>query len=238
MNSAIQSWAQSDPAAAAARAAGLSDADQRTAAFRTIAGAWGPRDERAALSWAESLDGKDRSAALGALVQNSLQSNPDQAQQLFQKFSSSLDADAAVSSETRGVARNLASTLTENNPQQALAWAQTLAAGPLRDEAVAGIAQKWASYDAVATSEWLGTLPAGEGRDLAAANLVSTIARDDPESAWVWATSIDDAAKRREAAARTLEAWKAYGQRDAARAALQAAGFTADEMKELSRKLD
>ncbi len=238
VTAALSSWAQNDPAAAAAKAAGLTDPAQREEAMRTVAAGWAGSDEKAALAWADGLAGKERSAALGALVQNLQMANPAQAQQVFQRFTATLDPGTAPSPESKGVARSLASTLTENNPQQAITWAQGLPSGGLRDEAVAGIASKWAGYDAMATSQWVGGLPAGDGRDLAAGQLVTAIARDDPESAWAWATSITDPTKRRQAAAAALQSWKARGATDSARAALGGAAFTEDEVKELSKSMD
>ena len=64
-----------------------------------------------------------------------------------------------------------------------------------------------------------------------------TIARDDPESAWAWALSIGDDSRRREAAAAALYGWKANGNREAAQAALNAAGFNDSDRQELMRKL-
>lgn len=238
LKSALQTWSANDPEAAARRAQDIQDPGQRTEVLRGIAQSWAGRDDRAALAWAQSLNGPDQSAALGALVQNSLQASPQQAQELYAKFSASLDPASAEKSDNKGVARSLAATLTENDPQQAITWATSLPSGGAQNEAFAGIAQKWAGYDPVSTSEWIGNLPAGEGRDLAANQLVSTIARDDPESAWVWATSIADTARRREAATRVLQAWKGYGKVSEARAALQAAGFSADDAKELAKTLD
>ena len=238
ITSAVQTWSYSDPEAAGAKAASLTDPAQREAALRAVAGTWGGRNEQAALQWAESLPAADRSSALSSLVQNAMQSSPEQARKLYERFASGLDAEAAAKTENKGVARSLAASLTQNNPQEAIAWSQALAPGPAQNEAYAGIAEKWAAYDATAASQWLTALPQGDGRDLAADRLVSVIARDDPDSAWQWALSISDRGKRREAAARTLEAWKAYGAKDSALAALQSGGFTGDELVELQRKLD
>ncbi|MFN0127514.1 MAG: hypothetical protein ACKV19_12600 [Verrucomicrobiales bacterium] len=238
LKSALQTWSHSDPQAAAQKALGVTDPIQRAEILRGVAQNWAGNDDKAALAWAQSLGGADQSAALGALVENSLLANPQQAQELYSKFTASLDAESAAKADNKRVARSVAATLTENDPQQAIAWAGSLPPGGAQNEAFAGIAEKWAGYDPVTTSEWIGTLPAGEGRDLAADKLVTTIARDDPDSAWVWATSIGDAAKRREAASRVLQAWKGYGRIDQARAALAAAGFTPDDTRELAKKLD
>lgn len=241
-NSALQAtlraWANADPKAALEKINLLTNPEQRTQALRDIASAWTRQDEAAARTWAQSLGGAERSAALGALIQHSLQASPENAQALYTQFAASLDAETAAKSENKQVARSVAATLTENDPQEAIAWAASLAHGGAQDEAFSGIAQKWANYDPVATSEWIATLPKGEGRDMAAANLVSVIARDDPDSAWAWATSIQDAAKRRDAAGSVLQAWKGYGKTDAARQQLQQAGFSAEDVKELGKRLE
>lgn len=84
----------------------------------------------------------------------------------------------------------------------------------------------------------MNSLPPGDGRDRAAVHLVNTIARDDPGSAWAWANAIADPARRREAAAAALDGWKANGQRDAARAALENGNFSDSERRELIRRLE
>jgi hypothetical protein len=238
IKSALNAWSQADPQAAASHASTVTDPAIRAEALRGIAQNWARSDDQAALAWARSLQGADQAAALGAMVQNSLQASPQQAQELYSAFASSLDAETASKSENTAIARSMAATLTENDPQQAITWAQALSPGGARDQALAGIAEKWSSYDPAATSEWVGSLPAGEGRDLAAEKLVHAIARDDPDSAWVWATSIATGAQRREAAATVLEAWKGYGKVAEARAALDAAGFAPDVARELAKRLD
>ena len=102
-----------------------------------------------------------------------------------------------------------------------------------------GIATAWAGYDPYATSEWLHRQPASPGRDIAAQELINIIALDDPESAWAWATVIDEPARRRESAETVIEAWKANEMRAEAAAALGGSDLFSDsELSELVKKFE
>lgn len=238
VNSVLRNLAQIDPEIAAQKAIALTEPQQRQEALREVVHAWAGGNEKAALAWAQTLSGADRVAALGALSSRIADTNPEEAVAIFSEFAASLPSEAASAGENKQVARSLAHSLTENDPQQAIAWVQGLAEGPLRDEALAGVAAKWASYDARATSEWIAHLPAGEGRDAAAQELVGVIARDDPESAWQWALSIGDRVRRKQAASQVLSAWKAHGNAEAARTVLGQGGFAEEDVQELVRALE
>ncbi len=235
--SALSSWAHNDPAAAARHLAAMTDPEQRQDLARNVAGAWAHLDEKAAVAWAESLGGSERATALGSIVQRLAGEDPAQAQALYTRFAAGLDAESADSQQNKQVARTLASSLTETDPQQAIAWAQGLGQGPAQQEAWSGIAEKWAGYDAHATSQWLVTLPAGEGRDMAADRLVTAIVRDDPESAWAWALTIGDQRLRREAAGRAIDAWRSFGDHDAALRALGNSGLDEAAINDFSQRL-
>lgn len=241
LSAVMQSWGNRDPEGAKEYIEKIDNAEVRRDAMRSLATGVASRDLKAAEKWALSLDGADRSAALASVVRNASVRDPERTPELYESFVSGLDGDDANRSEYHAIARSVANQMAQTEPGKAVDWLESLSEGAARDEAMGGIASAWAEYDPYATSEWLHGQPAGSGRDIAAQKLVGTIARDDPESAWAWATAIGEPARRREAAATVIEAWKANGLRDEAAAALGNSGnelFSASELDELAKKLD
>ncbi len=238
IGSAVRTWANSDPKAAAAYTAQMPAGEAREAAIKSLAQTWMENEPKAAQAWANGLTGTEKSVVLGAMVGKAQNQDPEAAPKAYETFVSSLSAEDAAKKDNQAVARNLASTLAQDDPKKGLAWLATLPNNGARDEAIGGIAQSWVAFDPAAASEWITALPAGKGRDNAAETLASTIARDDPSSAFAWATSISDAATRRKSAESVLENWKKSGGKDAATAALNAANFTETERTELAKKLE
>lgn len=238
LSSAIEKWAGTDPERAGQEIARIGNAETREEVTRSVARALAGRSLAEAERWVETLAGSDRSSALGSVVEQAATQAPDRVESLYTRFAATLTPEAAARSENQAIARTVATQLAQTDASRAATWSLSLPEGGARDEALAGVVSTWAGYDAIGASGWLHQLPAGKGRDLAAGNLVQAISRDDPESAWAWATSIGDAARRREAAANALAGWKANGEREAAQAALDAGGFSPEEYKELARKLE
>ena len=117
----------------------------------------------------------------------------------------------------------------QQTPEEAAAWAESLAPGPARTGAEAGIAKSWAKKDPTGAAEWVAAMPGGLERDRSAGSLVAAIAERFPNEAWRWALSIEDAAEQLSAASATA---KAVAARDPATARewIAAAPFT-PEMK-------
>jgi hypothetical protein len=103
-------------------------------------------------------------------------------------------------------AASLAAAWGERNPEEALAWAQTLASGDARNGANAAIVSAWAEKDAYSATEWVSTLPAGAARDQSVKSLVLAVAAQFPREAWGWACSIGDTVERDQAAAAAVKA--------------------------------
>jgi hypothetical protein len=228
----------SDPKTVAEKAKNFPTGDDRTEIITQLADRWYGHNQAEALSWIRGLSGADQNAAMSSLIKNQSEASATEAQKLFDSWSHQLTPADYQNTTYKNVASTLARSLAENDAQNAITWLHSVPAGPLRDEAIAGISEKWSTYDPEKTSQWIATLPAGEGRDIASEKLVGTISRDDPASAWQWALSIQDLGRRRQASARVLESWKAYGQKDQARHALQNAGFSPEDTKELERRIE
>ena len=113
-----------------------------------------------------------------------------------------------ASSLSRGSAQ-IAGAWTQQDPEDAIAWAGTLAPGDARSAAMSSIASIWAHTDAPDTAAWVTTLAAGPDRDRSAQALVSAIAQSHPQEAWDWAISINDTTERRDAATEVVRAMAA-----------------------------
>ncbi len=234
----LAAWAENDPAAATARLATITDNELRLEITRSIAGGMVGRSLTEAEKWASGLSGSQRSAAMAAVVEAASHQDPARSESLYQAFAAGLSPEDAARSENHEVARTIAARTAETDPAKAGIFAASLPEGGAREQALAGVAKTWAGYDPGATSAWIDTLPAGRGRDLAAQNLVTTVAHDDPDSAWAWTASISEPDLRRSTAATVLQAWKENGRKADALKALESAGFTPEEKRELTRKLD
>jgi RNA polymerase sigma factor (sigma-70 family) len=108
-------------------------------------------------------------------------------------------------SRSQGI-RALASAWGTQNPEEAVAWATTLAQGENRNGALGAIASAWAAKDARGAAQWVASLPAGAERDQSAQSLVGAMAETYPRQAWDWALSIGDTAQRSQAAAQAVKA--------------------------------
>jgi len=103
-------------------------------------------------------------------------------------------------SRARGV-ESLAGAWAQQNREEAIGWASSLAAGETRNGAVAAIASTWAKNDPSGAADWVASLPPGAERDRSAGSLVFAVADRFPREAWDWALSIGDEQERSRAAA-------------------------------------
>lgn len=132
---------------------------------------------------------------------------------------------------------SLARAWAGQNPEEAVAWANSLATGSSRNGAFEAIASAWGRDDAHQASQWVASLPAGAERDTSAQGLAVAIAEQYPQEAWDWALSISDSYQRSRAAS---EALKAMAKRDlaAARQWLASGPFSAAVRAQLETELE
>ena len=142
---------------------------------------WLDRDPNAAAKWAvESMDPVALNACLRA------DASLVDAEKLRREFNSLNTPNAEVRSE---LASSLAGNLAQQDVTAAINWSATLSDAD-RTAAHSSIGRSWIDKDPVAASEWLATWPQGGAKDSVASHLVSRISAEDPESAFVWASSI------------------------------------------------
>ena len=95
----------------------------------------------------------------------------------------------------------------EASPKVVADWASSLPAGPALNAAVGEVGRLWVEQDAIAASGWINGLATGPGRDAAVRQLFWAIQQETPDDAFVWATTIQDSAVRRDLLRDFIRGW-------------------------------
>lgn len=177
----LQSWASVDPENAARYyaensaqfvGAGMMGGGGASA----IAGEWARQDPTAALAWANTLQGREKSDAIANVVREVAATDPGRAAQLAATLDASARGDAYEAIARQWGASNFADAevwiASLPSEQQASAMASALAGLSLENPQLA--AQKLAS------------MPQGEARDNAASTLAGNWGRQEPAAALAW----------------------------------------------------
>ncbi|HWB03785.1 MAG TPA: sigma-70 family RNA polymerase sigma factor [Verrucomicrobiales bacterium] len=224
-------WAKQDRTAAFAALARVPEGEFRRSIFDEMA--WGliSNDLSHAETWVRSLEGNQRSYALGLLSAHVSTIDHNRGRALLEEAVSSGAARLSWPSEEVGRA------WAQHDPAAAGKWAMTLPEGDIRQHAAEGVARTWVAADPVAASAWIATLPPGVARNGATYYLVEGISRSDPASAFRWAASITgDPEKRLYLLQRSVDSWTVTAP-DAARAAIGNLTLSEGERESLIRRL-
>lgn len=224
-------WAKQDRAAAFAALARVPEGEFRRSIFDEMA--WGviSSDLSNAETWVRSLEGNQRSYALGLLSAHVSTIDHNRGRALLEEAVSSGAVRLSWPSEEVGRA------WAQHDPAAAGKWAMTLPEGDIRQHAAEGVARTWVAADPVAASAWIATLPPGVARNGATYYLVEGISRSDPASAFRWAASITgDPEKRLYLLQRSVDSWTVTAP-DAARAAIGNLTLSEGERESLIRRL-
>lgn len=178
----LRRWAAHDPAAAAAWAAGLSDADDRIAARMSVGYGLAEKAPREAVAIAGHLPpGQEREGLLHHAVQQWAVHDPAAAVAWADRLQDRKARD--------GFLVIIAVEWAMEEPALAAAFAASaVTAGRPRDGAMLQIADHWAQVAPEQAAEWIGNLPASESevRDFAIGQLAATWARQDAIKAGEW----------------------------------------------------
>lgn len=155
-------WADQDPAAAAAWAAGL-EPGMRAFAQNSIIQAMSNKDPVAAADM------------LGDLVQPGANA-----------------ADQADLNHLTDTASSLISHWVGSDLGAAAEWTTALPENPVKDAAVIQLVSNWHQLDPDAAIEWIDTLPAGTSRDTAVRYMVNFSTGTDPATAFEWAATLSN----------------------------------------------
>jgi len=214
-------WAQSDPASAAAWAAGLPQGSGRGFALQQVAIAWANADLPAAALWIQSLP-LDRAAADAsiALAYEAARIDPLTALETAGRLAPTAERDDALvhaisqwASSDLEAARDWASGMPDSDLRQQLLSAVAIAAaaqnGPAaanlaanlqsgtgQNRAVVSIVQQWAQTSPEEAAAWITQFPEGELRAAAAENLAAIWWTKDPQAATQWFAALPQGSLR------------------------------------------
>ena len=165
----IADWAERDPAAGLAY---LLEKDPQTAS--QLMREWMRKDPNAAVTGILAAGPKAASALRGLQSEIARQSPARLAEV----------ANALAKSESRWdtSTRDAFAILAEKDPAAARSAAESVT-GPLRSEALAGVAKAWAEKDGAAALAWAEAMPPGEARDAALKGALTGWAKTDPVAA-------------------------------------------------------
>ncbi len=212
-------WAQTDPAAAAARAMKLTSRD-RDMAFSGIAAQWAAKDLQGALAWAQGLpDGNAKRLATQGVLLGMANQDPQAAatyaltlKGTAQQVAMSSVAGVWAQTDFTGALawsqnltdpkareralQSLGSEWTRRDPQGAVAYANSLPPGQAKNNLIYSIASSWANTDSKAALEWVQTLPTGQSRNNAMQSVVSQVSSRDPAEVAAWLEAMPDGSGR------------------------------------------
>ena len=235
-------WAGHDPAAAMAAIGSVGNETfarmARSAAFEV----WAADDPSGAIAWlAEAENVRTRDSLVRVLMRELVQrglgeaiamldtipanlregANVNLVRALQGRGSSDLDFQIVLDwydtleSPSDRLGAEFARTYAARNPEQAFAWAQTLA-GRARHDAVGRAIRQLARSDPALTKRLIVEIEDAPLRQRAAQQFVSAAARNDPRDTLRWARSFPAEEDRGQLVQRALAAWSRESPRDAA----------------------
>ncbi|MCB1099071.1 MAG: hypothetical protein KDN22_26100 [Verrucomicrobiae bacterium] len=229
LSNGLNSWVQSDTAAATEYALGITDKDVQHQAVESLFSSWAQFDPVAAQDWAlTNLEGDTKAGSLANFIRQAAYNDPDMALELYAQATAKL-TDDEINESFSDVAIRIAQGWSQFDAPGAADWVMDLPEGDQRSASIQSIVDNWSHADPVAASEFVSTLPQGKERDGAVRSLVQQVQETDPEAAFIWAESIGDEQMRNSSVSDTAMQWKEID----ADAAFQAVGNAdiSDEQK-------
>lgn len=176
-----------DPMAATRTAKELPPGEDRERLMGNIAETWGNKDPQAALAWAGSLEGEEKTEASKKALNGWANKDPKAAAAHMATLPPA-ESDKYVGS--------VAGRWANRNPAEAAAWLTTQPEGDGRKEAMGSVMGTWAEAEPEKASAWLVTQPTGASKDQGIVTLANSQVKSDPEAALTWAATISDPTTR------------------------------------------
>ncbi len=201
-NALLQSlpiWAQADPSAAAEFIRGILPQVTDSSEQLALARAWVVAEPGLSLDQLRSVVAPENHDALFAdVVQNGIASDPSAARAALERI---------VDPGTRRTATSgLAVRWGQQNPLQALEWAQTLASRVDQESAIRSVFEGWATRQPEAAASHLSNLEASQ-RDQALVGLVQTVMNQAPADAANRSLQVSDPALQAQLLESTFQRW-------------------------------
>lgn len=181
----LSRMALQNPEAALVSALREGDARARGEGVSEVLSQWARQDPDAALAALDQLPGDMRLEDVSLMLGYAL-SGADPAQ--VSAYADRLPEGDARVTFLRSIIRGKASA---GASEEAIAYLDTVAPGPGRNELYQTFAGAWARTDPFEASAWLDRLPGGAERDRAVLGFSYLVVDSDPDGALLWASSIE-----------------------------------------------
>jgi len=205
--------AGTDPAAAAGIALQLKPGDARSSLVEDIATTWAKKSPGAAMTWAQSLSGREQVMAIRNILETWAIADPAAVSGVLEEM--------PAESISGGLLKSITKSWCAEAPAGAAAWLMAYPEGQAREEALQGAIWKWTMKNPEEASAWLTRQPVGRARDAGIEGLAIAIFDNDPEGAMMWAKAISDDTHRATLTGIGMATWL---QRDPQAAGAWAAG--------------
>jgi hypothetical protein len=155
-------------------------------------------DTASALEWAEALPAETRNSAFTGIAYQWSQQDPKAAFDYFAKHELMNEGGYMVNQALRNWA--------QSDSKEALAWANTLPDGKLKDRALTTVIVSMADNDPREAAKMIPSLPASS-QDDAAGSLAARWATNDPNAAAQWAAALPEGDARSKATRNIVATW-------------------------------
>lgn len=203
----ISTWAENAPKTAAdyfdanADAFGILAASQGQAAG-AIAAAWARRDPDAAFQWASELPEEVRGEAYGQIISQLSVSASDRALGIINAMPPGYERTELL--------QTLTARWAQDAPRETADWATRIPDATEQSRAVGTLVTSWMQTNPQEASQWVNHLPPGPSRDAAIAAMNQSSAfRRDPQTAVLWASTIQEEKLRNATLQAALNRWMA-----------------------------
>ncbi len=231
--SALQQISTTDPAAAAAYLANITDPDVLHYALPKIMENWGNQDPEAALAWAQALPGDNvalRNDAITSVFSSWIAADPASAGSYIQQnfaddpsfktltgdvvtkwadadpqgaFTWALSLPVGVNGARINAITTALTALTNVDPQTAMQDALMLS-GNNQLSAETAVISAWANQNPAQAAASLQNLPAGKSLDTATGNVAKSWLTQDPQAASQWINTLSPGSARDAAVAQII----------------------------------
>ncbi len=185
-----------EPSSAAAFAAVMDHCAARTKMLEQAVGAWSAENGAATIAWAKELpEGWAKHAAFAALAKTVTTAED------FQRLA---QVAHGLDGQFGQIQAEIAARWAQSDSRAALAWAESLASGPGRQEAVKAAMALWARESPQAAASYLAS--SGSPDLAASAQIVVAWTRIDPRSAAAWLDAAQPAVQN-DAVSRLVASW-------------------------------
>ena len=170
---ALESWIKDDPQAAVAAMESMSDKVYPSA---SIVSDWAKIDLDSAKEWLKTYDHKSRYSGMSSLISDLAKKDFKKAAQLYQEFTESSEGpESDPNKSLEGAGRDLARTWARHNPEEAIAWVDSLPTSQSNDSIISSVVSAVGSKIPEKAIELAGSLPLGELRAGTISNLVRNL---------------------------------------------------------------